>query len=172
MEVPARQPGDVAEVGVYRGGSAGLLARLLPDRTLHLFDTFVGTPAIVHELDNHHKAGDFADTSLGEVKAFLADHAHVRFHPGLFPETAQALTDYRFILVHVDCDLYRSVRACCEFFYPRMVPGGVMVFDDYREATCLGAKAAVDEFFVGRPDKPVLPPGEDGGCFVGLAGEE
>ncbi len=60
--------------------------------------------------------------------------------------------------------IYRSVRDCCEFFYPRMETGGVMLFDDYGKFTCLGAKLAVDEYFTDKPEKPYYLP--SGQCFI------
>jgi O-methyltransferase len=55
----------------------------------------------------------------------------------------------------VDVDIYRSVLDCCRFFYPRLVTGGAIVFDDYGRNSCPGAKAAVDEFFADTPEQPV-----------------
>ena len=37
-------PGDLAELGVYRGGVSRMLARRFPQLTVHLFDTFTGIP--------------------------------------------------------------------------------------------------------------------------------
>jgi O-methyltransferase len=56
----------------------------------------------------------------------------------------------------VDVDVYRSILDCCEFIYPRLKTGGVMVFDDYGFPTCPGARKAVDEFFTGKPETPVI----------------
>ncbi len=92
------------------------------------------------------------------VRAYLAPHPEVRLHTGVFPETAGALANRRFSFVHVDAVLYRSVLSACEFFYPRLVTGGVMVFDDYLPPHCPGEKRAVDEFFAGTPDTPILMP--------------
>jgi O-methyltransferase len=155
--------GDLAEVGVYRGGTARLLAEMAPARVVHLFDTFEGMPETDGRRDLHRQ-GDFADTSLDAVKAFLAPVSNVRFHPGFFPETAAPVRDARFRFVHCDADIHRSVTDCCEFFHPRLVPGGVMVFDDYGFRSCPGARTAVDEFFRDRPESPVyLPTGQ---CVV------
>jgi O-methyltransferase len=64
----------------------------------------------------------------------------------------------------VNVDLYRSVRDCIEFLYPRMVPGGFLVFDDYGFPSCPGARRAVDEAFAKRPEVPIcLPTGQ---CLV------
>ncbi|MEW6275619.1 MAG: TylF/MycF/NovP-related O-methyltransferase [Bacillota bacterium] len=159
-------PGDLAECGVYRGGSALLLAKTLymygkGDKTLHLFDTFQGMPPANPELDLH-KEGDFADTSLEEVQNYLAGYGtFLRFYPGVFELTFPAVNGKRFSFVHVDCDLYASVKLCCSFFYTRLNPGGVLIFDDYGFPTCPGAKRAVDEFFAAVPEYPVyLPTGQ------------
>jgi O-methyltransferase len=155
-------PGEVAEIGVYKGGTAKFLGRLLADsgKQVHLFDTFGGMPETDPERD-WHKAGDFNDTTLAGVQGFLGDTPRVHFHQGFFPATADPIKGDRFALVHVDVDIYRSVLDCCKFFYERMTPGGVMVFDDYGFTTCPGAKLAVDEFFASVPEQPVyLPTGQ------------
>ncbi len=158
--------GDLAECGVYRGGSALLLARTLVkygrgDKKLHLFDTFAGMPPANPLLDLHQE-GDFGDTSLAEVQKYLAEHgSSLLFYPGLFQVTFAKVPETKFSFVHVDCDLYESVRLCCAFFYDRLTPGGVFIFDDYGFPSCPGARLAVDEFFRTRPEHPVyLPTGQ------------
>ncbi|MDQ7007414.1 MAG: TylF/MycF/NovP-related O-methyltransferase [Acidobacteriota bacterium] len=157
--------GDVAEVGVYRGGTARLLGEALGDsgKTLHLFDTFCGMPETDPQRD-YHERGEFDDTSLDAVRAFLQGLDRVAFHPGRFPASATTVRESRFCFVHVDVDIYRSVFDCCSFFYPRLTSGGLLVFDDYGFVTCPGAKEAVDEFFAGTRDVPCyLPTGQ---CVV------
>ncbi|MCX6600059.1 MAG: class I SAM-dependent methyltransferase [bacterium] len=155
-------PGDVAEVGVYKGGTARLLAETLrgSGKSLLLFDTFSGMPQTSAGKDVH-QAGDFGDTSLEQVTRFLGGCERVEFFPGLFPQTAQGLCERTFCMVHADVDIYSSTRACCEFFYPRLVGGGILVFDDYGYLSCPGVKSAADEFFAGKPETPVfLPTGQ------------
>ncbi len=157
--------GDAAEVGVYKGGTARLLSMTLKNtgKVIHLFDTFSGMP-VADPVRDIHRQGDFSDISIDKVKAYLKDCRNVRFHQGIFPETAGNLEDETFCLVHVDADIYRSVLDCCRFFYPRMQAGGIMVFDDYGFLTCPGAKDAVDEFFKQKPENPCyLPTGQ---CIV------
>ncbi len=142
-----RLKGDAAEVGVYRGGTARLLGRVFHgDRTLHLFDTFSGMPETDATKDTHKK-GDFADTSLAGVRAAMEGIPYVGYHPGFFPDTAKGMEGSTFSFVHVD--IHKSVQDACAFFYPRLVPGGVMVFDDYAARGCPGVKPAVDAFFAG-----------------------
>ncbi|HUI10183.1 MAG TPA: TylF/MycF/NovP-related O-methyltransferase [Bacteroidota bacterium] len=161
----ARLGADAAEVGVYRGGTARLIASALrgsPAR-VHLFDTFEGMPATDPSKDEHRQ-GDFSDTSLESVQRNLAGLDNVAFYPGFFPATAPPVESMQFALAHIDVDIYRSVLDCCGFFYPRMVPGGMMVFDDYGFDTCPGAKQGVDEFFSGTPERPMYLP--SGQCLV------
>lgn len=141
-------PGDFVEVGVYRGGSAQVLATVAEEqhRRLFLFDTFTGIP--YQGAMDHHRPGDFGDTSLEEVKRAVPSAIIV---DGVFPDTlprAEQLGLGKVALAHVDCDQYQSVLACCVELAPRMLLGGVMVFDDY---DCLtGARMAVEERFHGK----------------------
>ncbi len=160
-----RCEGHVAEVGVYRGGTAKLFALLLEGsgKDLHLFDTFEGMPETDTEKDLHHK-GDFSDTSLEGVKEIVGQDPHIHYYPGFFPATSGPIEAFKFCFVHIDVDIYRSVLDSCEFFYPRMATGGIMVFDDYGFESCPGAKRAVDEFFAARQERPwYLPTGQ---CVV------
>ena len=149
-------PGDIAEVGVYRGGSAKLIASLKGDKTLHLFDTFKGLPAVRADVDTHKEA-DFNDTSLEVVQRYLSRYSGLLFYQGFFPDSARELskTATRFSLVHLDVDIYESTKAGLEFFYPRMVAGGIIISHDYRNLGCAGVKKAVDEFFAVKPE-PII----------------
>jgi O-methyltransferase len=135
-------PGDFVEVGVYKGGSAAVLAEVARarGRRLFLFDTFSGMPHSELGVD-HHVVGDFGDTSLEAVQKAIPGAICV---PGVFPSTLYDDVG-PIALAHIDCDQYASVAACCRELAPRMVTGGVMVFDDYDVLP--GARRAVDEAF-------------------------
>ena len=111
-----------------------------------------------------HKQGDFDDTSIEFVKKYLKDCDNIEIYQGFFPETAGPITDKQFSLVHIDVDIYKSVVDCCDFFYQRMITGGIMIFDDYGFSTCPGAKNAVDEFFKDKPETPLFL--KTGQCLV------
>jgi len=150
--------GDVAELGVYKGGSAKILSKMFekhnPGKKILLFDTFKGLPPGDDKYDIH-KEGDFGDITFDEVEAFLQDCNNVEFHKGLFSETLPKVPNKNFSFIHVDADIYTSVKECCEFFYPKMVRGGIIIFDDYSFICCPGVKKAVDEYFSDKPDNPV-----------------
>ena len=66
------------------------------------------------------------------------------------------MQDQRFSFVHLDVDLKSSTLACLEFFYPRMVPGGVILTHDYSYLD--GVRAAFGEFLAGRREQPIELP--------------
>lgn len=148
-------PGDVAECGVYKGGSAYAFCEALAEskKHIHLFDTFSGMPALNLDGDSHGP-GVFGDVNLETVKESLQKFGDMcLFYSGVFSETFPSVSTEQFCFVHVDCDLYQSVKECCEFFYPRMSPGGLILFQDYMSPTCVGAKKAVDSFVADKPDQ-------------------
>jgi len=151
--------GDFVEAGVYQGGTARLLRRLIESspnrRCLHLFDTFLGMPATNSEHD-HHQAGDFSNTSTEAVSSFVGREGWIAYHKGLILQTFKGLESARVALSHIDVDIYQSVLDCCQFLYPRTVPGGFLLFDDYGFPSCPGARAAVDEFFRDKPEIPLV----------------
>lgn len=160
--------GEVWEMGVYRGGTARMLRKTLEPAVqrdggaarLRLFDTFSGMPAADRARDVH-VAGNFSDTSLEAVRRLVGEAAWIDYRPGFIPDTFAGLEASAIRFAHVDLDIYQSIADACEFVYPRLVPGGLMVFDDYGFWSCPGAREAVDEFFSGKPERPfALPTGQ------------
>ena len=146
-------PGDIAEVGVYKGGSAKIICSVKGDKHLHLFDTFEGLPK-VEDIDMvwPFYEGKFA-ASYDSVRDYLKDDRNVSFYKGIFPETSDPVKDIRFSMVNLDVDCYESTKLCLEFFYSRMSPGGIILSHDYMTAP--GVKKAFDDFFDGKTE-PVL----------------
>ncbi len=149
----AKTEGNIAEVGVYKGGSAKIIAETKGNKPLHLFDTFGGMPETDASIDSHSK-GDFSDTSLAEVKKYLAGYSNVFFHQGFFPASIEGTNcaNLKYSLVNLDVDIYESTKSGLEFFYPRMTKGGVILSHDYNAISCPGVKKAFDEFFADKPE--------------------
>jgi O-methyltransferase len=165
LQQSLRLKGDVVECGVFRGGTALLEAMVLTgnDRNLHLFDSFEGMPKTSDGLDRFDQ-GDFSGTSADAVAALLRPYPFVWMHVGFIPDTFHGLKIDSISWAHIDVDLYQSVLDSIHYIYPRLVPGGFMVFDDYGYPSCPGARRAVDEAFAGLPDVPIcLPTGQ---CLV------
>ena len=146
--------GVMAEVGVYQGCSAKIISMASGGVPLHLFDTFAGLPTPDAGEHERMREGHYA-ASLDRVRSFLADRA-CSFYPGLFPDTAGPAEYLRFSFVHLDVDLKASTLACLDFFYPRMVPGGVILTHDYSYLD--GVREAFGEFLSRRRERTIELP--------------
>jgi Macrocin-O-methyltransferase (TylF) len=161
--------GDFAELGVYKGHTATLLATMARrlNSTAYFLDTFEG-------FDRQDLTGIdvgvrekklFGDTSLEAVRQKVGE-ANTCFIKGYFPQTADKIPETAtFCLVHIDCDLYAPVRASLEYFYPRVIPGGFLLIHDYSSLAWDGAEKAVDEFFSDKPES-VVPMTDGAGTAV------
>jgi O-methyltransferase len=140
--------GSVAELGVYRGDQSGFLSNIFPDRKLYLFDTFEGfDDRDIQNSDENSisKAGEFSSTSLQLVLDKILNPERVVVKKGFFPETALDVED-DFVFISLDVDLYSPTIAGLEYFYPRLVAGGVIFIHDYNNVRYSGVRDAVTEF--------------------------
>lgn len=158
-------PGDIVECGVWRGGSIILARKLCPERVCWLYDTFTGMTQ-PGEWDRKHTgphATDVWDSKVGagnpwcaaaqdEVIANLRkfgvlDPAKICIVPGDVAESlkVRANIPQAIALLRLDTDWYESTRAELVALYPRLVPGGVLIVDDYHHWR--GSAKAVKEYF-------------------------
>jgi hypothetical protein len=138
-------PGDIVELGVYRGNTADFMKKKC-DRHLHLFDTFSGFDQ--RDSKQYADAKLFQNTSLDAIKKRLGTTG-VSYYPGYFPESAKEFPRDRVIaLVHIDVDLYEPISKALDYFYPQLHRNGYIVVHDYNNIKMweLGAQRAVDEF--------------------------
>lgn len=154
----AKINGDFAEVGVYRGGSAKVIAKVKGKKKLHLFDTFEGLPTGGVK-DRYFTEGEYAG-SLDYVKNTLRGESNLFYYRGIFPKSGKHLEKSKFAFVHLDVDLYQSTKDCLEYFYPRMTKGGIIICHDYPSST--GVKKAVDEFIDDKPEAILKLSGNQG----------
>lgn len=141
----AKIKGDIAEVGVYKGGTAKIICKAKGSKKLHLFDTFEGLPEATVNDDKEFVSQEKFYVSYEGVKNFLKKEKGVYLYKGLFPSTAKPIENLHFSFVHLDVDLYKSTLDCLEFFYPRMSKGGVILSHDY--TNLIGVNKAFNNFF-------------------------
>jgi hypothetical protein len=160
-------PGEMAELGVYRGNSAAVLAYYArtSGRRLYLFDTFEGFDARDLQGVDRSRGEDFSVTSLSLVRQLVGEQGVV-YVPGYFPQSIPPDIAERFSVVHLDCDLYAPMQAGLVFFYPRLSPGGLLLLHDYSSGYFPGAKQAIDEFVAKIPENLVLLPDKSGSAVV------
>lgn len=170
--------GDFVECGVWRGGSSMLAALTLvalgdSARELHLYDTFEGMSAPTdHDVslgglsaaENWDRIRSDRDdpvlayAPLDDVRRNMASTGfpaeRIHFVQGKVEDTIPGHIPERIALLRLDTDWYESTKHELEHLWPRLVPGGILIIDDYGD--WIGARRAVDEFFAGRADAPLL----------------
>jgi hypothetical protein len=171
-------PGDIVELGVFRGLGLFTWANFLEiycigDRTKTVFgfDNWRGFTEILPQDgqngDQTHKEtnGFSPEQYFEELKRAIGIFDEDRFIPwkprirlveGNIEETAPAFVQnhpgVRFSLIHFDCDLYRPTKIALEAFWSRLSRGGMMIFDEYSIHDWPGETQAVDEFFADKPN--------------------
>jgi len=137
VEQCGRLDGDFLEVGVWRGGTGCLMAvkaKLMGLRSrVYLADTFAGVVK-ASDQDPSYRGGEHADTSVDILLKAKDSLGLDNIQPlvGIFPEqTAGPLENTRFSLCHIDVDVYASAADVLDWVWPRLLTGGVVVFDDY-----------------------------------------
>lgn len=174
-----RIAGAFVECGVWKGGAIGMAAAAhlsslgKPRRKIHLFDSFEGLPEPVAEFDGEKAVVYSGNRAQGRSKAIgecvgpiedcrdllerkLGYPAQlIEYHVGWFEDTVprDAAGIGPIALLRLDGDWYESTKVCLDHLYGQVVPGGVVVVDDYGHWE--GCRRAVDEFLE-RIDEPVL----------------
>lgn len=160
-------PGDVAECGVWRGGSMMAIALALlnigrKDRKLFLYDTFEGMTlptehdksfdgrSALEQLNAQPRGtGIWCEADERDVRANLTSTGYptdqVKLIPGRVEETILKYRPEKLALLRLDTDWYESTKIELEYLYPLLAVGGILIIDDYGHWQ--GAKRAVDEYF-------------------------
>lgn len=172
-------PGAFVECGVWRGGSAMVIGRILTelgvaDRDVFLFDTFKGmTPPSERDVDMHGSTATdvlqasakrddrnsmWCIASQEDVAANLALSGYpmerVHLVAGPVEETLPGHAPAEIALLRLDTDWYSSTKHELSTLYPRLAAGGVLMIDDYGHWA--GCRQAVDEYFAANAPAPLL----------------
>ncbi len=151
-------PGDLIETGVWRGGSTILMRGALAawndvDRTVWVADSFRGLPAPDADRYPADTGIDLSQVSAlavgrSEVEANFARYGllddQVAFIEGWFRDTLPGAPIDRLALLRLDGDLYESTAVALESLYPKVVPGGFVIVDDYGAFDA--CRQAVDDY--------------------------
>jgi O-methyltransferase len=137
-------PGDVIEIGCWRGGASILMRATLDtlgdDRTVWLADSFAGFP--LPDPERYPQDRELEDLSLFDFLAAPLEDVRenferlglsegIRFLPGFFDQTLPGLRDGHWSLVRLDGDTYESTRLALESLYAGLSAGGYLIIDDY-----------------------------------------
>jgi len=153
--------GAFAELGVYKGETAKIIHEMDSSRKFHLFDTFSGFMKEDLKVETGEAATystkNFADTNEKKVLKHINGNENISVHKGQFPATTKGLENEKYAFVNIDADLYNPIKDGCEYFYPRLSPGGVIIIHDYNHKW-EGAMKAVNEFAAGIPENIIEVP--------------
>jgi len=160
--------GDFIECGVFTGKSSDIFATVLDkldnhNKTLFLIDSFEGLPTPdekdidVRTNTNFFTKGGVKGWDFNKIKIELSKHTcSIHLIKGWIPKPFIEIENKNFCLAHIDVDLYESTYDSLKFLYPRMVKGGIILFDDYGFPMCTGARLATDEYMQNKPE-PIIP---------------
>ena len=148
------------ECGVGDGVSAFFTLREIsaqknsPKFSMHLYDSWVAMrqedllQSELSKIGKYDKLNfDITERNLSEFKD------HIIYHPGFIPESFNKLPEspHSIVYLHIDLNSAKPTLAALNFFYPKLVRGGVILFDDYGWREYKDTKKVVDEFFSNKP---------------------
>jgi len=147
---------NFVECGVGEGMTAFFALREIsfqkdiPKLTMHLYDSW-GMMKKESLLENEsHYVGRYANLDVNVTKKNLAEFSDiVIYHQGSIPESFETLVKSPDSIVYLSIDLnsVKPTLATLEYFFPRLVKGGIILFDDYGQEGYLDTKKAIDKFF-------------------------
>ena len=144
---------DIPEPNPAVDGERAVAAvhRLLGREDVELTGARRSIPGLYDSYGGHGEV-DAVRHLLTEDIGYPADRLH--FHVGYFEEVvpAAAPTLGKIAVPRLDGDWYSSTKVCLEHLVERVVPGGLIIVDDYGAYD--GCRRAVREFLDGRPDAP------------------
>lgn len=166
-------PGDIAELGVFRGLGLMTWANLLESycisdrtKTVYGFDNWKGflpfseqdgkTVDDLQKFEGGFSPEAYYDELKDAIRIFDNDRfipwkARIKLIEGNIEETvpqfAEDFPGVRFSLIHFDCDMYQPTKVGLDYLWPRLSRGGLMLFDEYSIKEWPGETSAVDEFF-------------------------
>lgn len=158
-------PGDIVEGGVFKGAGVLYWARLLQvfnplsARRVVGFDTFGGYPdstsrdhdkrAGEHFLTDSNYTGGSPDEILRQASA-LGLSCRVQLVQGdstkTIPEYVRTNPGFRIAILNLDFDIFEPTAVALEELYPLVVPGGIIILDEYA-GRGWGESEAADAFF-------------------------
>jgi O-methyltransferase len=168
--VKAGIPGDFVECGVWRGGSAMVMAHALQalgeTRPIYLYDTYEGmVEPTEHDVSMNGESARavwakkrrgngsaWCDASIEDVTANMASTGYpmdfVHLEKGRVEDTLPASDHKQIALLRLDTDWYESTALELRTLYPLLAERGVLIIDDYGHWR--GSQKAVDEYLGGK----------------------
>lgn len=153
--------GSIVECGVGKGRTLLYLSHLVSQenkgRKIWGFDSFEGFPEPSPEDASirNPKKGEWAGTSEEDMRKILQRaglqdsfvKSSVILVKGFVEKTLSQYDGSPIALLHIDLDLYEGYRVALENLFPKVIGGGLVLFDEYHDSNWPGATKAIDEYF-------------------------
>ena len=159
--------GHIVECGSWKGLSSFLMCHYLQKdkhsfmgENYHIVDSFEGLSTSTEEdiinrdlilkgMQRNGKIFKEAGAYSGDkesVQQLLSSYPNIQYHKGWIPDVFNGMKKHKYKFAHIDLDIYEPISHTLNYLYPLMVPGGIIVCDDYGSMFWPGAQKAVDEF--------------------------
>jgi hypothetical protein len=154
----SKSEGDFVECGVNFGFFSSAIMKFLDwdtlGKTFYLMDTFCGIDESLL-LDNERMGGTvetnrrhlhrgFYTSDVADVRRNFREWENVRIIEGSVPETLTQVDCDRVTFLHLDMNCAAPEVAALEFFWPRMISGGIVLLDDYGFGEHVAQKTEID----------------------------
>ncbi|MES2819760.1 MAG: TylF/MycF/NovP-related O-methyltransferase [Pseudomonadota bacterium] len=151
----SRLEGDFVEAGVYRGFSVRVICDYLGfgelDKGYFLYDLFM------HEAGMpQHSLPDHGEGLYQRVCRRFEDLPRVRVIEGRVPESFSQAAPEKIAFMHIDMNNAEAEVATLTALYDRIVPGGMVIFDDYGWRAYGAQKVAEDAWLAERHFERIL----------------
>ncbi len=150
--------GDYIECGVHTGILSGAIMTWLDFETkshkkYYLLDTFEGIPVeqisraeYASGVGNMNQKYCLGDKTYLDVREKFSKWSNCKIIRGKVPDTLNQVESTSFAYVSIDMNVTAAEIAAAEYFWPKMVPGAIMLLDDYGWESHIQQKIAFDEF--------------------------
>lgn len=141
--------GDFVELGVFYGHLSKVIINFDPDllnnRTFYLVDPW-GSSNI--DFSNAHYKQDIYEI----VKSRFEPYPNVQLIRNIVPDALKEIPSQKIAFLMIDMNGFEAELAALNFFYSKIVRGGIIYFDDYG-GRWPKLREVVDKFFENKPEE-------------------
>lgn len=151
-----RVPGHVAEFGCWRGATTSFIAKFIASQSgnsqkvVHGFDTFEGFDKSIQKSKNLRSGYKGSQQELLDCLALSGLQDAVELHVGdickTVPKLMEERPELRLSFGYIDVDIYDPCVTALEFVHDRLMPGGIIAFDEWNDPAWPGETQAAEEF--------------------------
>ncbi|MCS6812187.1 MAG: TylF/MycF family methyltransferase [Cyanobacteria bacterium] len=152
-------PGDFVECGVFKGDMSWVIIHCLDfaslPRQFYLYDTFTGLAEKYLRPDDYEANPGYLELSrqaysipqlYETVRARFQPFSNVKVIQGILPDVLAEDSPQQIAFLHIDLNSPLAEVGVLDALFDRVVPGGVIVFDDYGWLDFQKQKLAEDEW--------------------------